>query len=332
MKRLPVCILILTAVSGHALDLGLAWDPETNQNIIGVVDDSGVFHRRYGGDLELELAGYTQGGSSGERGEVLRWDPAGGYYVQGKPWSWVASGDNCPGDGPYELLLHWDQPTENWTFLVLDGAGQLYTLTHTSWNPKGEPVPGPPPYQLSSAQDPKVAGVYPIALDGEGRLWFFDILALTWEPYPFGGPYTGAAPTDFLALTTRDVTALGETYLVVIDETGRISRSTPTGWEEYAQIHGGTAPYRLDGFVKIAAYGIVWFELRVLDGEGRLFLPQGDVYEAYGEPCGGTPPRDLAVYRMETRGTHMLFAVDSTGALFTLKPTGEWVTLCDSFE
>jgi hypothetical protein len=331
MKRLPVCILILTAVSGHALDLGLAWDPETNQNIIGVVDDSGVFHRRYGGDLELELAGYTQGGPSGERGEVMRWDPAGGYYVQGKRWSWVTEEDPCPGEGPCELSLHWDQPGE-WDVIVLDGAGQLYAMTGVSWKPKGEPVPGPAPYQMTTVEVSGMAGVFPIVLDGEGRLWFNNYLKPGWEPYPFGGAYTGAAPTDLLALTTQDVTALGETYLVVIDETGRISRSTLTGWEEYAQIHGGTAPYRLDGFVKSAADGGDFIELRVLDGEGRLFLPQGDVYEAYGEPCGGTPPRDLAVYRMETRDTHMLFAVDSTGALFYMKPTGEWVTLCDSFE
>ncbi|MCX7022500.1 MAG: hypothetical protein NTW26_09560, partial [bacterium] len=177
-----------------------------------------------------------------------------------------------------------------------------------------------------------VAGIFPIALDGDGRLWYFDMLAFTWEPYPNGFAYTGAAPTDFLALTTQDVTALGETYLFVIDETGRISRSTETGWEDYAQIPGGTAPYRLDGFVNATADEGAWTELRVLDGAGRLFLPQGDVYEAFGEPCGGTPPRDLTVYRMESRGTHMIFAVDSTGALFSMKPTGEWVTLCDSFE
>ncbi|MCX7022937.1 MAG: hypothetical protein NTW26_11835, partial [bacterium] len=100
MKRLPVYILILTAVSGHALDLGLALDPETNQNVIGVVDDSGMFHRRYGADLELELTGHTQGGPSGERGEVMRWDSAGGYYVQGKRWSWITSGEKSPGGGP----------------------------------------------------------------------------------------------------------------------------------------------------------------------------------------------------------------------------------------
>jgi len=332
MKPLPVCILILTAVSGHALDLDLASDPATNQNIIGVVDDSGVFHRRYGGDLELELAGYTREGSSVERDEVLRWDPAGGYYIEGKQWKWVTSGDPCPGDGPYELVLHWDQQAANWVFLALDGAGQLYSLTHTSWNPKGKPVPGPPPYQLSSAYDPKVSGVYPIALDGDGRLWFFDPLKLVWEPYPFGGDYTGAAPTDFLALTATDVAALGETYLVVIDETGRISRSTESGWEEYAQITGGTAPYRLDGFVKSTADEGAWIELRILDGAGRLFLPQDDAYEPFGEPCGGTAPLDLAVYRAENRGTQMIFTVGSQGALCTMKPDGGWVTLCDSFE
>jgi hypothetical protein len=330
MKRLPLCLLVLSAVTGHAVDLGIAWDPETNQNIIGAVDGSGVFHRRYGGDLELELAGYGDGGPSGERGELLRWDPAGGYYVQGKRWSWVTSGESCPGAGPYELLMHWDAQTENWIFMVLDGAGQLYTLGHTSWNPKGKPVPGPPPYQLSSAQDPKVAGVYPIALDGGGGLWFFDATASAWEQYPFVGAYEGAAPTDFLALTSQDIAALGDTYLFVIDETGRISRSTDTGWEDYARIPGGTAPYRLDGFVKSAADG-AWIELRVLDGAGRLFLPRDGAYEPFGEPCGGTSPRDLAVYRMESRGTHMIFAVDSNGALYSMKPDGGWVTLCDSF-
>jgi len=331
MKRLPVGILILGAVSGHALDLGLAWEPATNQNVIGAVDGSGMFHHRYGGDLELELAGFTQGETSGERSEVLRWDPTGGYYIQGKRWGWTTSGGPCPGGGPCELLLHWDRQTGHWTFLVLDGAGQLYTLTPTSWNTKGDPVPGPPPHQLSSIQDPKVAGVFPIAMNGEGRLWFFDIAALTWEPYPFGGIYTGAAPTDFLALTTQDVTDLGETYLFVIDETGLISRSTDTGWEDYAQIPGGTAPYRLDGFVKSTADEGAWIELRVLDDDGRLFLPRGDAYEAFGEPCGGTAPLDLAVYRAVNRGTHMIFAVDSTGALFSMKPTGEWVILCESF-
>lgn len=332
MKPLPVCILVLTAVSGRALDLDLAWNPATNQNIIGVVDDSGTFHRRPGGDLELELAGYTREGSSVERDEVLRWDSTGGYYIEGKRWNWVTSGENCPGDGPYELVLHWDQQAENWAFLALDGAGQLYSLTHTGWNPKGKPVPGPPPYQLSSAQDPKVSGVYPIALDGDGRLWFFDALKLVWEPYPFDVDYTGAAPTDFLALTTTDIAALGETYVVVIDETGRISRCTDAGWEEFGQITGGTAPYRLDGFIKSAADGRVFTELQVLDGTGRLYLPQDDAYEPFGEPCGGTPPLDLAVYRAQSRDTHMIFAVDSTGALFIMKPDGGWVTLCDSFE
>jgi len=230
MKRLPVCILVLTAVSGHALDLGLAWDPETNQNVIGVVDDSGVFHRRYGGDLELELAGLAEGDASGERGEVLRWDPAGGYYVQGKRWSWVTSGEKCPGGGPYELSLHWDQPTENWDIIVLDGAGQLYAVSRVSWTPKGEPVPAPAPYQMTTVSVPGVAGVFPIVLDGVGQLWYYDYLQPGWEPYPFGGAYTGAAPTDFLALSTQDITIFGDTYLVVLDETGCISRSTLTGW------------------------------------------------------------------------------------------------------
>ena len=335
MKRLPVYILILTAVSGHALDLDLTWNPETNQNVIGVVDDSGVFHHRYGSDQELELAGLAEGDASGERGEVLRWDPAGGYYVQGKRWSWVISGDPCPGDGPYELLLHWDPQTGGLNFFVLDGAGQLYAITKVSWNPKGEPVPGPPPYYLSSAQDPKVAGVFPIVLDGEGQVWFYNFYNYPqpdWELLPdmMHRAYTGAAPTDFLALTGQDVTALGKTDLYVVDETGLVSRSTETGWEEFARIPGGEAPYRLDGFVQSVEGGAKAF-LPVLDSAGQLFLARDDLFVEYGEPIGGTPPLDLAVYWVVDCGTYRVFAVDSNGALFLLKTDGEWVTLCNSF-
>ncbi|MCK4594621.1 hypothetical protein KAU45_08970, partial [bacterium] len=333
MKRLILCILTFSAASVYCVDLDVAADPVTNQNIIGVINDEGRFYRHYGTDLELELGGYIEKGSKRERGEILRWDPSSGYYIQGKRWAWITSGDRCPGMGPYELLLHTDQRTENWNFFALDGEGQLYTITNVSWNPKGEPVPGPPPYHLTGASDPSIAGVFPTVLDGAGHTWSYIWMSGTWESYPLTGTYTGAAPTDFIAVTSHEIMGFGKTLFALVNETGQVLIHGEEGgdWVEDAVIQGGDAPFRFDGFIKSSTGGY-GCELKLIDNNGQFFLPQDGEFKAYGEPCGGTPPWDLAIYRMERRGTHLIFCVDSTGALFLLRPNGEWEPLIRSFE
>ncbi len=248
-------------------------------------------------------------------------DEAGQLY-EGGTVSWVAVGDRCPGEPPFDLLVLNRPDDEGMLYiLVLDGEGQLHEFGDDEWLESGDKLPGEGPYRISGYVRSELGDVNVYALDSDGQLWLFGEF---WETV--AEPIDGIPPYD---LDVLHYGPTGITLFLAMDSKGVLYNRFEETWEVHAEMSDADdPPYAVTGFYEPESLDVY---LLAIDSTGQVYTNELGEFVAVGEPCTGEPPWDLEVVVHELENRYYLAALDSTGKFSVMHDDGSWELFFDSF-